>query len=217
MAFGSRKPRVGTPSRAGTPCPVQEGVPAVPARSGVRSRLVVFFGLYGVKKCGNTTSRFPQPARTPPIVLLLQPAPKYHTKGCSRSSGDSPGARTLVFPAFETFSSCEFRASIARTPFCAILLRSPANLAKIWSYTYQARKKSTKINFLGPETARCGGGLPCKGVVAEKFVSSLESLSSLAFEERNLGSPGNFGGMSRTPGGVRKVCAKKSSCAFFVP
>ena len=73
----------------------------------------------------------------------------------------------------------------------------------------QARKKSTKINFLGPETARWGGGLPHKGVVAEKFVPSLESLSCLGFEERNLGRPGNFAGMSRTPGGVQKVRAKK--------
>ena len=53
-----------------------------------------------------------------------QPAPKYHTKGCSRSFADSPGARTLVFAALAPFHSCEFRASIARTPFCAILWRS---------------------------------------------------------------------------------------------
>ena len=46
----------------------------------------------------------------------------------------------------------------------------------------QARKKSTKINFFGPETAWRGGGLPREGVVAEKFVFSLESLSSLGFE-----------------------------------
>ena len=71
----------------------------------------------------------------------------------------------------------------------------------------QARKKSTKINFLGPETARWGGGLPREGVVAKNFVLSLESLSSLGFEERNPGCPGNFAGMSRTPGGVQKVCA----------
>ena len=58
-------------------------------------------------------------------VICDQPAPKYHTKGCSHSSADSPGARTLVFAAFEPFHSCEFRASIARTPFCAILWRSP--------------------------------------------------------------------------------------------
>ena len=51
--------------------------------------------------------------------------------------------------------------------------------------------KSTKINFLGPETARWGGGLPREGVAAENFVPSLESLSSLGFEERN------FAGMSR--------------------
>ena len=64
--------------------------------------------------------------------------------------------------------------------------------------TTQARKKSTKINFLGPETARWGGVLPREGVVVENFVLSLETLSSLGFEERNLGCPGNFAGMSRT-------------------
>ena len=71
----------------------------------------------------------------------------------------------------------------------------------------QARKRSTKINFLGPETAWRGGGLPCEGVVAKNFVLSLESLSSLGFEEKNLGCAGSFAGMSRTPGGVPKVCA----------
>ena len=70
-------------------------------------------------------------------------------------------------------------------------------------------KKEPKITFLGPETARWGGGLPREGVVAEKFVPSLESLSSLGFEERNLGCPANVAEMSRTPGGVQKVCAKK--------
>ena len=34
-------------------------------------------------------------------VFFFQPAPKYHTKGCSHTSADSPGARTLVFVAFE--------------------------------------------------------------------------------------------------------------------
>ena len=81
----------------------------------------------------------------------------------------------------------------------------------------QARKKSTKINFLGPETAWWGGGLPREGVGVENFVPSLESLSSLGFEERNLGYPGNFAGMSRTPGGVQKVCAKKVRAHFSFP
>ena len=58
----------------------------------------------------------------------------------------------------------------------------------------QARKKSTEINFLGPETTRWGGGLPREGVVAEEFVPSLESLSSLGFEETNLGASLNFRG-----------------------
>ena len=48
-----------------------------------------------------------------------------------------------------------------------------------------------------------------EGVVAEKFAPSLESLSSLDFEEKNLGGPGNFAGMSWTYGGVQKICAKK--------
>ena len=80
-----------------------------------------------------------------------------------------------------------------------------------------SRKKSTKIKFLGPETARWGGGLPREGVVAENFVPALETLSSLGFEERNPGCPGNFAGMSRTPGGVQKVCAKKLRAHFSFP
>ena len=83
--------------------------------------------------------------------------------------------------------------------------------------TTQARKKSTKIRFLGPETARWGGGLPREGVVAENFVPALETLSSLGFEERNPGCPGNFAGMSRTPGGVQKVRAKKLRAHFSFP
>ena len=78
---------------------------------------------------------------------------------------------------------------------------------------HSGKTKSTKINFLGSETTRWGGGLPREGVVAEKFVLSLESLSSLGFEERNLGCAGNFAGIS--PLGCSKSLCKKSSCAVF--
>ena len=54
-------------------------------------------------------------------------------------------------------------------------------------------------------------------MVAEKFVPSLESLSSLGFEGMNLGCPGNFAGMSRTPGGVQKVVPKKFVRIFSFP
>ena len=91
-----------------------------------------------------------------------------------------------------------------------------ANSMQGQPYT-QARKKRTKIKFLGPETARWGGGLPREGVVAENFVPALETLSSLGFEERNLGCPGNFAGMSRTPGGVQKVRAKKLRAHLSFP
>ena len=74
---------------------------------------------------------------------VSQPAPKYHTKGCSRSSVDSPGARTLVFAAFEPFSSCEFRASIARTPFCVILWCSPKISGSLkWSQNADQRAQT---------------------------------------------------------------------------
>ena len=35
------------------------------------------------------------------------------------------------------------------------------------------------------------------------------------FEERNLGCPRNFAGMSRTPGSVQKVCAPKKFVRLF--
>ena len=104
---------------------------------------------------------------------------------------------------------CSGSSGVFRNIFCTGSLGT--------GHVIQARKKSTKINFLGPETTRWGGGLPLEGVVAENFVPALESLSSLGFEERNLGCPGNFAGMSRTPGGVQKVCAKKLRAHFFVP
>ena len=91
-------------------------------------------------------------------------------------------------------------------------LPNKSTLAILFS---QARRKSTKINFLGLETAGWGGGLPREGVGVEKFVSSFESLFSLGFEGGNLGCPGIFAGISRTLGGVQKVRAKKSLVLVF--
>ena len=48
--------------------------------------------------------------------------------------------RTLVFAAFEQFPSHEFRASIARTPFCAILWRSPTIALQTQVRLYHVRK-----------------------------------------------------------------------------
>ena len=51
-------------------------------------------------------------------------------------------------------------------------------------------------------------------MVAKNFVPSLESLSPLGFEERNLGCPGNFAGMSRTLGVFKNFVQKKFVCIF---
>ena len=83
------------------------------------------------------------------------------------------------------------------------------------THLIRQEEKSTKMNFSGPETDRWSGGLPREGVVAEKFVPSLESLSSLGWKGGNLAWKGGawhvreFCRTSRTPGGVQKVCAKK--------
>ena len=68
---------------------------------------------------------------------------------------------------------------------------------------------------MGPETARWGGGLPREGVVAENFVLSLESLSPLGFEERNLGCPGNFAGTVPDPWGCSKSFVQKKFVRIF--
>ena len=57
-------------------------------------------------------------------------------------------------------------------------------------------------------------GLQREGEGVKKFVPSLESLFSLGFEGGNVGRPENFAGMSRTPGGVQKVSAKKFVLIF---
>ena len=89
-------------------------------------------------------------------------------------------------------------------PICAVALLS-------------GKKKEHKdYNFLGPETARWVGGLPRQGVVAEKFVRSLESLSSLGFVERNLGCPREFC-RDVGPLGVFKKFVQKVRAHFLFP
>ena len=156
-------------------------------------------------------SFFPRDA----VTIILDNCPSSTVQGVGLERRKYP--RIIVGE-----NSCHFGAAYVRS----LLRRGQASrdiqLNRHWerkrcSRLFQARKKSTKINFLGPETARWGGGLPREGAGVENFVPSLESLSSLGFEKRNLGCPGNFAGMSRTPGGVQKVCAKKVRAHFSFP
>ena len=54
-------------------------------------------------------------------------------------------------------------------------------------------------------------------MVAEKFVPALESLSSLDFEERNLGGPGNLLGCPALLGVFKKFAQKKIRVHFSFP
>ena len=80
-----------------------------------------------------------------------------------------------------------------------------------------ARKKSTKINFVGSGDCRVGWGSSTRRAGGRKVRASLESLFSLGFEGENLGCPGSFAGISRTPGGVQKVCAKQTKVFCSAP
>ena len=76
-------------------------------------------------------------------------------------------------------------------------------MCKLVDSTAQARKKSTKINSLGPETAGWAKCLPSEGVVAAKFVPSFERLLPWVSKE---GIWDVLGTLLGYPG---KVCAKK--------
>ena len=79
-------------------------------------------------------------------------------------------------------------------------------------------KKAQRLTFLGPETAaRWGGGLPREGVVAEKFMPALESLSSLRFEGKNIWDVPGFLPGCPGPLAVFKKFVQKSSCPFSGP
>ena len=79
------------------------------------------------------------------------------------------------------------------------------------------KKKEHKDKLFGSGDRPVGWGSSTRRGGGRNFVPALESLSSLGFEERNLGCPGNFAGMSRTPLGVQKVCAKKLRAHFSFP
>ena len=108
-----------------------------------------------------------------------------------------------VFRGFERFSEVFQRPSQRPSqsaiflselrvvlPLIVLPLNTPAN---------HARETSTKITTFWVRRPPVGW------------------LSSLGFEERNLGCPGNFTGMSRTPGGVQKFVQKKVRAHFSFP
>ena len=80
--------------------------------------------------------------------------------------------------------------------------------------TSQARTTTTKINFLGPETCRWGGGLPREGVVVEKFVLSLEVCLPWVSKRRTWDVPGILPGCPG-PLGVFKRYTQKKFVSIF--
>ena len=84
---------------------------------------------------------------------------------------------------------------------------------KMFVYQCQARKKSTKINFLTLGTAGWGRALPREGVVVENFVPSLEFVF-LAFRREEPGMSWEFCWDVPNPWECSKVCAKKFVLVF---
>ena len=81
------------------------------------------------------------------------------------------------------------------------------------------RKKEHKdFNFWARRLPGGMGVFHAKGCGSKSsFPPSRKFVFSLGFEGENLGCPGNFAGMSRTPGDVQKVCAKKGCVDFPFP
>ena len=77
-------------------------------------------------------------------------------------------------------------------------------------------KRAQRLTFWVRRPPGGGGGLPCEGVVDEKSVPSLESLSSLVRREESRMSR-EFCRDVSDPGGDQKVCAEQGSCTFLVP
>ena len=73
----------------------------------------------------------------------------------------------------------------------------------------EAREKSTKINSLGPETARWGGNLPREGVVAEKLAPSLKVCLPWVSKRGIWDIPGILPGCPGPLGVFKKFVQKK--------
>ena len=113
----------------------------------------------------------------------------------SVSEGIALGKARIAPPPHTTSDSGRKRQGSAN-PLCLPLPIHPIEFVHVLGYRrciVRQEKKSTKINFLGPETARWGGHLP------------------------PFGCPGNFAGMSRTPGGGQTVRAKEVCAPFSAP
>ena len=78
------------------------------------------------------------------------------------------------------------------------------------------KKKSTKIYFLGPETAGLGGGLRCEGVGVKKSVPAFESLYFRVSKGGTRDVPGILPGC---PGllGFQRVCENNVCARFSAP
>ena len=80
-----------------------------------------------------------------------------------------------------------------------------------------ARRKSTKINFLVPETAWWGGGSSTRRGGGRKVRALTRKFVFLGFRREKSGIPGEFCRDVPDPWGCSKSLRKKSLCAFFVP
>ena len=98
-------------------------------------------------------------------ITAIQPAPKYHTKGCSHSSADNPGVRTLAFAAFEPFVVVNFGVNSANTLLCdALALSQQFQLRFLPSFPKLQRRFRLRAAISNRCNLKSGGG----GVVRER-------------------------------------------------
>ena len=81
----------------------------------------------------------------------------------------------------------------------------------------RGENQATKVNFLGPETTRWGGGLPREGVVSKKVRAHPRKLVFLGFPRGITGCPRNLLGCPRPQGQGKKKAHKHKYIYGIVP
>ena len=120
---------------------------------------------------------------------------------------DIPGARTSRVKSFgQALESLEKQAFVCGHPW--------PERADVHDHRgFRQEKRAQRLTF-GSRDRLEGWGSSMRSGGGQNFVLSLESLSFLDFEERNLGCPGILPGCPGLWGCSKSLCLT-SSCAFF--
>ena len=127
--------------------------------------------------------------------------------------------RSLWILAFPGSVTGERTGTTEKRKLCGNL-RKPKVQNEVSFFSIRQEKRAQRLTFWVRRPPGGVGVFLAKGWWLKSSCSPSKVCLPWVSEERNLGCPGNFAGMSRTParaGGVQKVCAKKVRAHFSFP